>query len=167
MREHETKRRLPTRLIALLLAAVMMLTAAPVTFAVSCGDGNHQLKEGTAEVVAPTCGAAGYTKNICSVCGEEYHTDPTEPTGKHSYQYISSATGHKQKCTVCEQTDTEEWQPHSYTEQVVAPTCTEAGYTRHSCVCGYYYDDTPVGALGHDFATSWSSNRKSKPSCFY
>ncbi len=40
---------------------------------------------------------------------------------------------------------------HTYTDTVVAPTCTEAGYTLHECECGYSYTDTEVEALGHDF----------------
>lgn len=39
---------------------------------------------------------------------------------------------------------------HELTSVVTAPTCTELGYTTHSCKhCDYSYTDTPVGALGH------------------
>lgn len=39
---------------------------------------------------------------------------------------------------------------HSYKTTVIAPTCTEKGYTRHTCTkCGSYYDDTYVNAKGH------------------
>ncbi len=39
---------------------------------------------------------------------------------------------------------------HSYTAQVIAPTKAEDGYTRHTCsMCGAYYDDTFVDALGY------------------
>ena len=36
---------------------------------------------------------------------------------------------------------------HSYTTEVVAPTCTEKGYTKHTCSCGDSYTDneTPAG----------------------
>lgn len=34
---------------------------------------------------------------------------------------------------------------------VVAPTCTEEGYTLHTCSCGDSYKDEPADALGHDF----------------
>ena len=40
---------------------------------------------------------------------------------------------------------------HSYTETVTPPTCTEQGYTTHSCACGASYVDTYVPALGHSF----------------
>ncbi len=39
---------------------------------------------------------------------------------------------------------------HSYTDELVAPTCTEKGFTRHSCEgCGDTYTDSFVDALGH------------------
>ncbi len=40
---------------------------------------------------------------------------------------------------------------HSYTEAVVAPTCTEQGYTIHQCQCGDSYKDGYVDALGHSY----------------
>ncbi|MBQ7406515.1 MAG: hypothetical protein IJW11_01990 [Clostridia bacterium] len=38
---------------------------------------------------------------------------------------------------------------HAYVPTVVAPTCTEAGYTEHKCECGDSYKDTYTDALGH------------------
>ena len=38
---------------------------------------------------------------------------------------------------------------HSYTAVVTPPTCTEKGYTTHTCSCGDSYVDTYVDALGH------------------
>ncbi|MFQ7010539.1 MAG: leucine-rich repeat domain-containing protein, partial [Oscillospiraceae bacterium] len=38
---------------------------------------------------------------------------------------------------------------HSYKDVVTAPTCTEKGYTTHTCSCGDSYVDTYVDALGH------------------
>ena len=42
---------------------------------------------------------------------------------------------------------------HDYTHHtnVVDPTCTVDGYTRHTCVCGDYYNDSTVTATGHEF----------------
>ena len=37
---------------------------------------------------------------------------------------------------------------HSYVTEVVAPTCTEAGYTKHICTCGDIFTDNEVPA-GH------------------
>ena len=38
---------------------------------------------------------------------------------------------------------------HDYTHETTAPTCTAAGYTTHTCVCGDTYKDSTVAALGH------------------
>ena len=40
---------------------------------------------------------------------------------------------------------------HIYTDTITAPTCTEKGYTTHTCACGESYTDTYVDALGHSF----------------
>lgn len=41
---------------------------------------------------------------------------------------------------------------HDYTSVVTAPTCTERGYTTHTCgKCGHSYQDSYINALGHSF----------------
>ena len=42
---------------------------------------------------------------------------------------------------------------HGYTAAVTAPTCTEKGYTTHTCTaCGDAYTDSYVDALGHSYS---------------
>ena len=41
---------------------------------------------------------------------------------------------------------------HSYQTSVTGPTCTEQGYTSHSCTCGKHYVTDYVDALEHDWA---------------
>lgn len=41
---------------------------------------------------------------------------------------------------------------HSYTAKTVAPTCTEKGYTVHTCSCGDSYKDSYKDALGHNYS---------------
>ena len=48
---------------------------------------------------------------------------------------------------------------HSYKAVVTAPTCTEKGYTTHTCACGDSYVDTYTDALGH----AWDSGKVTKP----
>ena len=47
---------------------------------------------------------------------------------------------------------------HTYKTEVVAPNCTEQGYTLHTCTgCGDSYKDTYVSALGHSYGgPSWA-----------
>ncbi len=40
---------------------------------------------------------------------------------------------------------------HSYTDTVIAPTCTKKGYTLHECDCGESYKDNEVSAKGHSY----------------
>lgn len=42
---------------------------------------------------------------------------------------------------------------HAYTETVVEPTCTEDGYTLHTCYCGDSYRDNFVEKTGHTVVT--------------
>lgn len=44
---------------------------------------------------------------------------------------------------------------HVYTDVVTAPTCTEEGFTTHTCECGDSYVDTKVEALGHSYSTQF------------
>ncbi len=45
---------------------------------------------------------------------------------------------------------------HSFTDEVIPPTCTEQGYTLHTCsVCADYYIDDQTDALGHNFG-AWT-----------
>ena len=43
----------------------------------------------------------------------------------------------------------EEGHSHSYSSTVVAPTCTEQGYTEYTCSCGASYRDNYTSAKGH------------------
>ena len=47
---------------------------------------------------------------------------------------------------------------HSYKDVVTAPTCTEKGYTTHTCSCGDSYVDAYVDALGH----AWDNGKVTK-----
>ncbi len=75
--------------------------------------------------VAPTCTAEGKTAGKkCSICGLVLQA-----------QTAVAATG------------------HSYTDVVTPPTCTEGGFTTHTCsVCSHSYVDVHTEATGHSYA---------------
>ena len=75
----------------------------------------------------PTCTEAGYTAGkLCTVCG-------VITEGK----YDIPANG------------------HDYTSEITVATCTDAGFTTHTCsVCGFVDIDNEVAALGHDFGAA-------------
>ncbi|MBR3973073.1 MAG: hypothetical protein IKJ99_03865, partial [Oscillospiraceae bacterium] len=48
---------------------------------------------------------------------------------------------------------------HSYTSVVTDPTCTEKGYTTHTCdKCGDSYKDSYTDALGHEYVDGTCEN---------
>ncbi len=52
---------------------------------------------------------------------------------------------------------------HEYSERIVAPTCTEKGYTLHECKrCSNSYTDTYTSALGHNWS-GWQTT--TNPTC--
>lgn len=53
-------------------------------------------------------------------------------------------------CTIALTACGEKEHTHSYSVKIIAPTCTEQGYTLHSCECGDSYKDKYENALGHD-----------------
>ena len=111
-----------------------------------------------ATVTPPTHTEPGYTLYECSVCKESYKTDYTAPVG-HAFdegtvtrEATCTAEGEMTYACSCGATHTVPipMTEHELTSVVTAPTCTELGYTTHSCKhCDYSYTDTPVGALGH------------------
>ena len=112
---------------------------------------------------AATCTNAGVKTYTCSKCS-------------HSYTEAISATGHTEvvdkavaatcttagktegsHCSVCNAVikaqTTVAALGHSYTSKVTAPTCTEQGYTTHTCSrCSDSYKDSYTNATGHSYS---------------
>ena len=115
----------------------------------------------TSAVTDPTCTEGGYTTHTCS-CGHSYTDSETEPLG-HSWdagvvtrEATEDADGEKTfTCTLCGETKTEPIPKlnhvHNHTAVVTDPTCTEGGYTTHTCSCGHSYTDSETEPLGHDY----------------
>ena len=72
----------------------------------------------------------------------------TDGTVTLNYEY--NADGIRTRKTVSTASD----HSHIFQTRVVAPTCTENGYTLHECSCGYSYQSTPVVSTGHTFVAS-------------
>ena len=75
----------------------------------------------------------------------ELHCNVTVDAINTKYASYSSSSYASFRCV--------EAHEHSYTAVVTPPTCTEKGYTTHTCSCGDSYVDTYVDALGH----AWDS----------
>ena len=122
-------------------------------------------------VIAPTCTEEGYTLYECSACGDSYIDNEVTALG-HSmtlteanaatcteagnnayyycyrcYKYFKDIDG-EEETTV--EAETIPAAGHDYEETVIAPTCTEEGYTLYECRnCDDSYTDNKVAALGH------------------
>ena len=123
--------------------------------------------EQTLPEVLPTCTLSGKAGGkICLVCNTITeaqtvtsalgHNEETIP-GKAATATENGLTDGK-ICTVCGvftvQQTTIPATGHTYTATVVAPTCTEAGYTTYTCTdCGDTFTADDVAALGHTEVT--------------
>ncbi|MBR6950308.1 MAG: discoidin domain-containing protein [Oscillospiraceae bacterium] len=117
-----------------------------------------------AVITAPTCTEGGYTSHTCSRCGDSY-ADSETPASGHAWGEWKTVT--EPTCTqkgsavrICANdsahSESKELPAfgHDYVIQVVAPTCTESGYTDHTCTrCGSVYTDSYTAATGH----AWSN----------
>ena len=80
----------------------------------------------------------------------ELHCNVTVESRNTKYANYSSSSYATFRCV--------EAHEHSYTAVVTPPTCTEKGYTTHTCSCGHSYVDTYTDALGH----AWDSGTVTK-----
>jgi len=109
----------------------------------------------------PTCTESGYTLHECIRCDEEYKDSFLNPLNHlfgpwyETKEPKCEEIGERRRdCTRCSHYEVEEVAAtnHNYTEKTVPPTCTEEGYTIHTCSsCGDEYSDTFVLPLGHKF----------------
>ena len=123
----------------------------------------HKYEE---KVTDPTCTDKGYTTHTCSVCGDSYVDTYVDANGHSAGKVVVEKDvkptctdgGVLTKATYCANchkliertTDVIDALGHKYEAEVTAPTCTDKGYTTHTCsVCGDSYVDTYVDAIGH------------------
>ena len=118
---------------------------------------------GEPEVIAPTCTEQGYTKHVCTICGEWYATDFVDAIG---HQYGSELLTKEATCTedgyiyyLCAECGEEniastiEAHGHNYGEWVIEKeaSCTEDGLRYHVCgECDERVEEIIV-AIGHNY----------------
>ena len=98
-------------------------------------------------VTAPTCTKQGYTTHTCSRCDDTYTDGEVAELGHKPGAEADCLND--QVCTVCDEILVGKL-GHDYNAVVTAPTCTEKGYTTHTCSrCNDTYTDGEVAELGH------------------
>ena len=111
-------------------------------------------------VTEAACTEDGSERRDCSRC-DHYETRTIKAAG-HSFGvwFVNrSATcmedgENRRNCTKCSYYETEVIPAtgHDYESGVTAPTCTEQGFTTHTCsACGDSYVDRYTAAMGHDW----------------
>lgn len=116
-----------------------------------------------------SCSEVGQQERTCS-CGEkESATIPVLPHTFGAWTTVRESTctqkGKEERVCSCGEKETRDidFAAHPYTAVVTGPTCTEQGYTTHTCGnCGHSYIDTYVEALGHAFG-DWITD--TEPTC--
>lgn len=157
------------------------------TYTCSCGDTytadetsalSHNMSD-FVQTVAPTCTEKGTSRSDCSRC-DYYETEEVALLPHTESQWIidkaatCTAKGSKHiECTECHtiiKTEAVAIAAHTYGKTVVAPTCTQGGYTIYSCgECTYSYiaDETPV--TDHNYSdgvcTTCGDNKTDNCSC--
>lgn len=127
-----------------------------------CGESskNNCNHEYVSSMIKPTCTEDGYTIHTCSICGDTYKTDIVDA----SHTWVDATCVDPEYCVVCGITGAQAI-GHNYTTEVTSATCTEVGYTTHTCTaCGDTYTDNHVAALGHTNAQGVKENIE-EPTC--
>ena len=106
-----------------------------------------------------TCTEGGEETRTCSVCGVT-ETRVVPATG-HSFgewtvtkEATCTENGVETRTCACGETEERAIAAHGHDalSVVVAPTCTEEGYTEYTCqVCGHIWRDNVVPATGHNY----------------
>lgn len=112
------------------------------------------------ETVPASCDSLGFERWQCDGCGKLEKRNYSQATG-HDYRTITIREANcKQgglKLNVCNKCGSfhEETTPmgeHQYHTETVAPTCRNAGYTKHTCeVCGHSYITDMTSLISHSF----------------
>ncbi len=119
---------------------------------------------------APTCTAKGTKVRTCTRCNAT-ETRDVEALGHNTTHHAAKAATCTEigweaydTCSRCNYTTYKEIPAtgHHHDAVVTAPTCTEKGYTTHTCACGDSYVDSYTDALGHSYG-NWTQTKA--PTC--
>lgn len=95
-----------------------------------------------------------FSLNVTIAPNAEHKTYTITGTSNHAFNEAAEAAG-----TVTVYAEVTVECDYTFKTEVIAPTCTDAGYTRHYCECGKYIDDTSVSATGHNWG-EWTVTKE-------
>lgn len=136
----------------------------------ACGKTVGELKEHVykGRVVYPDCKNGGYTEYACSVCGDSYRENPTDPTehtfGEWIFTKDPTATENGEmyrECSVCHTRENETVSAHVHSMasgSSKAVTCTDDGWESYEyCTKCEYSTKMVIKATGHSWGAYVSS----------
>ena len=119
----------------------------------------------TVSVIEPNCNTGGYTEYTCE-CGDKYRAEETAALAHAWGPWTTQKPAmpqeeglQKRTCSNCQAAEEKKTEKlaenhiHSYTAQVVEPTCTAEGYTVHTCGCGHTYTNDSVPTKSHNYTS--------------
>lgn len=99
-----------------------------------------------------------YKTFVATVAGGEYYIGSSDKyTSLSANKIANAATSSNYPAHLYAKAEDEKPHEHSYTTEVVAPTCKDQGYTKHTCECGDSYNDTYVPATDEHTFGEWSN----------
>ena len=115
--------------------------------------------------IEPSCLWSGEKERVCANDPSHVETRTVYALGHDWSEWevetpaTEESTGLQVRtCARCGETETEVIPQiehvHDYKAVVTKPTCTQQGYTTHTCRCGDSYTDNYVNPLGHDYKKS-------------
>ncbi len=116
--------------------------------------------------VTPSCTVQGEKAKACSVC--QFVKERTSVPAKGHTRVVDVAVSptcttdgmtEGAHCDVCKEilvAQTIIPAAHQYIATITPSTCTEQGYTTHTCHCGEHYVDSYISALGHNYSNEWT-----------
>ena len=143
--------------LKLVMLLMVMLTVITLAFAACDNSGNKPEESSNAEHTHVFSDATCTAPKTCE-CGATEgealgHTIVADSAVDATCTETGLTAG--EHCSVCDEViiaqETVPAKGHSYETTVTAPTCTEDGYTTHTCACGDVYTDSKVEATGHSF----------------
>lgn len=129
-----------------------------LTVANSGGEASENDTSGNAVLENDVFDSRNVENNTTVILPDGAVSSPTESTYEVETESDGGSADSEQQTStdgfhLPEQT-TEASQPphaHHYVATMVAPTCTDGGYTEHACTCGENYRDDYTTTLGHSF----------------
>ena len=118
-------------------------------------------------VVSPTCEEKGYTKEVCTICGETLLSDFTSPKG-HEFVinrpdgYCSAHDTLEYSCKICSYKEFVSADSANLATETVTvdPTCTKSGSKTEICtLCKATISTEILNPLSHDYAEEFTVDK--------